>query len=87
MIVHGNGQLVSPTQAAAFENSLPIFSCHALSKTVNANAAANFGLISPFWHYSFLSNLNNFIFVLQTFIVTASKQAFAPARPISQVIV
>jgi hypothetical protein len=56
MVVHRNRQPVTPTQAAALENHSPIFCGHALSKTVDTESAMNFGLISPLWHYTFLSS-------------------------------
>jgi hypothetical protein len=46
---------MAAAQTAALKNCAPIRSRHALSKSMDAHAAANLGLIRTFGHSSFLT--------------------------------
>ena len=54
MIIHCDSQAMTALGAPAFQNLAAIGASHALSKTMDPDTAANFRLISAFYHTTFL---------------------------------
>lgn len=50
VLVGVNSQLVAPAQSPALEHCASVSRCHALAKTMHAQAPPDFGLISSFRH-------------------------------------
>jgi hypothetical protein len=55
VVIHADGEPLTTTQATAAQHLTPVRGCHPSAKTVDANTAANFGLVCPFGHIIFLS--------------------------------
>jgi hypothetical protein len=50
VIVHAHRQTIAPFGAPSFNDPTPIRSSHARTETMDAQTAADLGLISAFWH-------------------------------------
>jgi hypothetical protein len=58
VIVHAHRQTIASFRPAGFKDLASVRSLHARAESMNAQAAANLGLISAFWHIS--SYLNQY---------------------------
>jgi hypothetical protein len=54
VIVHGDGEATATTRPAVLQYFSSVSSRHAQAKTMHADAAANLGLISSFYHSAYL---------------------------------
>ena len=61
MFVGSNGKFVAAFQASALEDIASGGGCHALAKTMHAQAAADLGLICSLYHSSFFLFLEKMI--------------------------
>jgi 3-phosphoglycerate kinase len=59
VVIHLHRQFITSAAAAAAQNFTPVGGGHAFAEAVNANTAANLGLVSTLGSHSFVTSLES----------------------------